>query len=496
MFWPQKPIILELNTRVWLHTLGQRYGQPLTLAQVPDETLDELANLGVNLLWLMGVWTRSPRGRALALEFLPHYRASLPDIREADVIASPYAVYDWQVAPQLGGRAELAGLRQRLRARGIGLLLDYVPNHVALDHPWLQTNPDWFIQGSEQDLAARPGDFFAAQTQAGRRIFAHGRDPWFPGWTDSVQVNAFHPGLRQAALGVLLDLAAQCDGLRCDMAMLLRNSVFASTWRGHVDATDLPETEFWQELIPALRARQPDLRFIAEVYWDMEAAMLQLGFDFCYDKALYDGLLHNDADGLRAQLQAPLAHQQRLLRFTENHDEARAVSAFGELRSRAAITLAASLPGALLLHDGQLQGRRIRLPVQLGRQAPEAPLPGHAAFQRRLLRELRHAAFQCGNWRLFEVLPLHEGDERCAALIAHGWAARDDWRLIVVNLSEQAAQGRIPLGAWPEVTSGAWLLVDALEQAHYPRDGATLAQPGLGIRLPPWGAHLFRFQRQ
>ena len=380
MFWPQKPFILELNTRVWLHTLGQRCGQPLTLAQVPKETLDALAELGVDLLWLMGVWTRSPRGRELALEFLPEYRQALPDITGADVLGSPYAVYDWQVAPQPGGRAGLAELRQRLRARGIGLLLDYVPNHVARDHLWLQTNPDWFIQGSERDLAARPGDFFAAETHSGRRIFAHGRDPWFAGWTDSAQVNAFNPDYRKAARDVLFDLAAQCDGLRCDMAMLLRTAVFAGTWRGHFDECAVPETEFWDALIPDLRDRYPDFRFIAEVYWDMEADMQQLGFDLCYDKRLYDALLHNDLTQLRAQLDAGLAYQQRLLRFTENHDEQRAAGAFGEGRSRAALTLAATLPGALLLHGGQLEGRRIRLPCNWDGSHGKRPCPGRKPF--------------------------------------------------------------------------------------------------------------------
>ena len=496
MFWPQKPLILELNTWVWLRTLEQRCGQPHTLAQVPEETLDQLADLGVNLLWLMGVWTRSPRGREQALELLPEFRAALPDISEDDVVGSPYAVHDWQVAPQLGGRAALAELRQRLRARGIGLLLDYVSNHVARDHAWLQAQPDWFIQGSELDLAARPGDFFAVETETGRRIFAHGRDPWFPGWTDSAQVNAFNPDYRKAAREVLFDLAAQCDGLRCDMAMLLRTAVFADTWRGHYDPDAVPETEFWDALIRPLRASYADFRFIAEVYWDMEADMLQLGFDLCYDKTLYDALLHNDLMQLRAQLNAGLSHQQRLLRFTENHDEQRAACAFGETRSRAALALAASLPGALLLHGGQLEGRRIRLPVQLARQAQETTLPGLEAFQRTLLRELRARPFQHGSWRHFDTLPLHQDDESCANLIVQGWATPDDWRLIAVNLSDDSARGRVSLAAWPQIAEGDWLLEDVFDGARYPRAGGEMVQQGLGIVLPPWGAHLFRFLRQ
>lgn len=495
MFPPQNALILELNTRVWLRNAG-RDGRPAAdLTQVSDACLDEFADLGVDLLWLMGVWTRSSRGRDEALNHLPQYREALPDATAADVIGSPYAVRAWQVAPEPGGRAALAHLRRRLRERGIGLILDYVPNHVARDHAWLRRHPEWFIQGSEQDLRERPADFFIADTQAGRRIVAHGRDPWFPGWTDTAQVNAFHRGYRAAALETLLDLAGQCDGLRCDMAMLLRNEVFAATWREQLAACDPPATEFWQELIPAVRDRHPGFRFIAEVYWDMEADMLQLGFDLCYDKALYDAMLYCDLARLRRLLAAPHTQQQRLLRFTENHDERRALSAFGPERCRAAFVLAATLPGATLLHDGQLTGRRVKLPVQLARQPQEAPDRELEAFQRRLLRELRAAPFRQGQWRLFEAHSMPDNENRHGNLVVHGWACADDWRLIAVNAGADYAIGRVPLGAWPELSHGDWLLEDIFDGACYRRDGAEMAGPGLGIVLPPWGAHCFRFRR-
>ncbi len=494
MMQTQKPVILELNTRVWLQSLNHCRESPLTLAQVPDAALDHIAGPGTDFLWLMGVWSRSPQGREQALALLPQFREALPDIEAGDVVGSPYAVFDWQVAPELGGRQALADLRRRLRERGIGLILDYVPNHVARDHRWLYSHPDWFIQGRQQDLQERPADYFAAQTQAGRRIFAHGRDPWFPGWTDTAQVNVFNPDYRQAARQVLLDLAAQCDGLRCDMAMLLCNQVFATTWRDHLDQADAAPEEFWQQVIPVLRERYPEFLFIAEVYWDMEADLHHLGFDYCYDKSLYDALLYNDIERLRAMLSAPVTYQNRLLRFTENHDERRAVSAFGEARSRAVFALAATLPGALLLHDGQLEGRRIRLPVQLTRIPQEAPHPDHEDFQRRVLRELRSTPFRNGKWRCFDVLPIHDGDESHASLIAHGWASPDDWRMVIVNLGAHTAMGRVPLSAWPEIATGLWALEDCIDDACYVREGPDISGHGLGIILPARGVHLFRFR--
>lgn len=494
MLQTQKHVILELNTRVWLQSLNHGGESPLSLEQVPDSALDHIAGTGASYLWLMGVWTRSPQGREQALALLPQLREALPDIAAADVIASPYAVYDWQVAPELGGREALADLRRRLRQRGIGLILDYVSNHVARDHRWLHCHPDWFIQGGERDLQERPGDFFASQTHAGRRIFAHGRDPWFPGWTDTAQVNAFNPEYREAVRQVLFDLAAQCDGLRCDMAMLLCNGVFAATWRDQGDLMDTMPTEFWQELISALREQFPDFLFIAEVYWDMEADLLRLGFDYCYDKPLYDALLHCDASRLRAMLSAPVAHQNRLLRFTENHDERRAVTAFGEARSRTAFTLAATLPGGLLLHDGQLEGRSIHTPVQLARQPEEASLPEHEDYQRRVLRELGTAPFRQGKWQHFETLPPVDGHDRPDDLFAYGWASPGDWRLVIINLGAYPAWGRVPLTAWPEIATGNWRLEDCIDGACYDRDGVRMTREGLEIQLPARGAHLFRLQ--
>src|SRR4051812_17824616 len=110
---------------------------------------------------------------------------------------------------------------------------------------------------------------------------------------------------------------------------------------------------------------------LAEVYWDLEYKLQQLGFDYTYDKRLYDRLVKNDANLLRLHLRATVDYQQRLARFIENHDEERAVTVFGRPRSCAAAVLALTLPGMRLLHEGQLAGRARRVPVQLGRRLDE-----------------------------------------------------------------------------------------------------------------------------
>jgi hypothetical protein len=102
------------------------------------------------------------------------------------------------------------------RALGMRLILDFVPNHVAPDHPWTGEHPEYFIRGEAADAQSDPASFI----ETGGRVFACGRDPFFPAWPDVLQLNAFDPGLRPAARDTVLDIAGQCDGVRCDMAML------------------------------------------------------------------------------------------------------------------------------------------------------------------------------------------------------------------------------------------------------------------------------------
>ena len=137
-------------------------------------------------------------------------------------------------------------------------------------------------------------------------------------------------------------------------------------------------------MIGRVKAAHPDFTFIAEAYWDMEWTLQQQGFDYCYDKRLYDRLLHEGAESVRGHLTAGLDYQDKLVRFIENHDEPRAAATFGP-RARAAAVVAATLPGARLYHDGQLEGRRTHIPVFLARGPEEAPDEDLRAFYAELL---------------------------------------------------------------------------------------------------------------
>lgn len=490
---PAKLVVYEINTPVWLNTLSKQFGKRITLDTVPDAVLDQLADVGLDMVWLMGVWQRSTFGRENALNYTHEYVHALPDLKDEDVIGSAYAIADYQVDASLGGRAALAALRERLRQRGLRLMLDYVPNHVAADHPWVD-HADFVIRGTLDDVKKRPSDFFQRIDAHGNEfVVAHGRDPLFPGWADTAQLNAFNPALRRAAVDTLLDIASQCDGVRCDMAMLLMNDIFATTWRQSVGPQ--PDLDYWPEIIPQIKAAHPEFIFVAEVYWDKEYEIIQQGFDYAYDKTFYDRVIENDVQKLRRHLLASQHFQNRLMRFIENHDEPRAYDRLGPRRSFPAATLVCTLPGALLLHDGQFTGAIIKLPVQIRRQPDYEADTALEAYYKRLLTETRDAVYHGGDFVLFEIAPAGEHDITHFNMLAYGWHGSDhDYRLIVVNLTEYRSQGRVKLRTWEALRGQSWRLFDVTDGAEYMRSGGELTSEGLFIDLDAYESHIFRFQ--
>ncbi|HET6877309.1 MAG TPA: hypothetical protein VFH38_07255 [Jatrophihabitans sp.] len=488
--WPAAPVIYEVNTAVWLTELSRRDGRAVTLADVDGADWDAVCPDGTDAVWLMGVWERSPAGLALAradADLMASFRDALPDLRDDDVVGSPYCVHRYVTDAAFGGPAGLAAARRELDARGRRLVLDYVPNHVAPDHPWVSKHPERFIRGTDSDLAEDP----AAWLRTDGAVLAHGRDPYFPPWPDVVQLDAFAAQTRAATAETLADIAAQCDGIRCDMAMLMTNDVFAKTWGGR--AGPAPVEEFWPEVIGALHAQHPDTVLIAEAYWDMEWTLQQQGFDFCYDKRLYDRLLALPAEpvaAVRDHLRAGLDYQARLVRFLENHDEPRVASRVGRGPERAAAVAVATLPGATLWHEGQFEGRVVRPPVFLRRRPDEQPDATLAAWYQRLVSAVAEHQMRTGDWQLLDVSGWPDNDS-CRSLVAWTWSGTGGAgpSVVVVNLSSQPAQGRVRI-PWPELAGPVVRLHDPLAGADLDRDATELADPGLYVALDAWQFHV------
>jgi glycosidase len=488
--WPQYPTVYEINTWAWLTDLSRQAEGRLTLADVPQAELERIASYGFDGVWLMGVWQRSPGARRVALTYpgwQEAYRHALPDLTADDVVGSPYAIRGYDVDPSLGGDDGLASLRARLQDLGLRLILDFVPNHMALDHSWLGTHRQRLVQSSPDRLAQEPANYFQAEVDGQACIFAHGRDPYFDGWPDTVQIDHRLPDTRRAMSDLLLSIAGRCDGVRCDMAMLLTRDVFLQTWGGSFDPA---AAEFWPAAITDLKALHPRFLTMAEVYWDMEWVMQQQGFDYTYDKRLYDRLLHGDASSVHAHLTAGMDYQQHLARFIENHDERRATEAFGVERSKAAAVLALTLPGLRLIHEGQLEGRQVKLPVHLGRRRPEGPVEGLEPFYRRLLAALSHPVFHDGAWKLLETGPKSPGDPGYQRAVGHQWILGEERRIVAVNLSEQPAQFFLPVDM-PKLADGDCQLRDLLSDEEYTRSGGEMLGRGLYVDLMGFGAHIF-----
>ena len=485
--WPGQPVIYEVNTAVWLGGLSRTAGRRLTLADVGATDWDAVTPAGIDAVWLMGVWERSPAGLVLAnanTELRASFREALPDLRDEDIIGSPYCVRRYVVDTAFGGPEALAAARGALAARGVRLLLDYVPNHVAPDHPWVTSDPQLFVRGDDHDIQADP----AGWIQAAGHVLAHGRDPYFPPWPDVVQLDAFSPALRAATAQTLAGIADQCDGIRCDMAMLMINQIFAKTWGGRTGPE--PAEEFWPTVIGELRTRHPETVLAAEAYWDMEWILQQQGFNFCYDKRLYDRIISEDASAVRGHLRADLGYQSRLLRFLENHDEPRIAGRLPRDAERAAAVTVATLPGATLWHDGQFEGLRVRPPVFLARRPDEPQDLDLARWYRRLLATVASHRVRQGAWQLLEASGWPD-NQSCRNLVAWSWSGDDggDRHVVVVNLSGDPAQGRIPL-PWEDLPGRSWHLTDLLAERAFERDGAELADLGLFVALEPWRYHL------
>jgi len=487
--WPRHPVLYEINTWVWLHELGQKHQRPVTLATVPEPEWDAIAAHGFDAVWFMGVWERSPAGIGIAMRnpgLLEDFRRALPDFAAPDNVGSPYCVRRYVVDEHLGGAQGLAAARRALRDRGLRLVLDFVPNHVAPDHPWVIDHPEYFVQGSADDARNDPASFIAV----GGTVFACGRDPYFPAWPDVLQLNAFQPGLRQAVVDTVSSIAEQCDGIRCDMAMLVLNNIFERTWGARAGAR--PANDYWPTVIPAIKARWPEFRFIAEAYWDLEWELQQQGFDHCYDKKLYDRMEHGDAESVRLHLLADSAYQERMVRFIENHDEPRAAATFPDGKGRAAAVAILTLTGARLLHEGQFEGRKRRLPVFLGRRPAEPVDPELVAFYGRLLKATSRDVFRNGAWRLCERSGWPD-NQSCRNILAWCWAQDEERYLVVINFRQESAQARVQV-PWDELRGKQWRLNDVLSGQTYDRSGDEMRDAGLYVELQPWQCHLFQLR--
>jgi len=486
---PHQPSLYEINTRVWLRQFDTPSNRA-SLDDVPDILWDELADKGIHIIWLMGVWkinAQALRQRDMIADLTIGYDAALPDWTEEDVIGSPYAVDDYVVADDLGGNKAIKRLHCKLQKRGLRLMLDFVPNHFSQASHLVNDRPEVFIHHPAEQTVTDSSLYFAAKTGD---QFAFGRDPLFAPWGDTAQVNYAAAEARQYMQDSLLKIADLCDGVRCDMAMLMLNDIFSRTWHEHVDCSGLEQAdEFWQQAISVVKESHNGFIFMAEAYWDTEWRLQQLGFNYTYDKRLTDLLHESNVAAIKGHLHADQNYQQRSVRFLENHDETRAVAALGRDRSLAAAVIVSTLQGMHFYHDGQFQGLKVRVPVQLGR-APIEEVDSYVEdYYQRILEATKAEIFTDGDWQLLAPQSAWSDNNSHNQMLAWHWQRENEHRIVVVNYSETLGQCRLFFDAPQQEI----YLTDILNHTNYERDGREIKQSGLFVELGAYQSHIFAF---
>ena len=481
------PALYQINTRVWLTRLSRELGRPATLDDIPDSALDRLVEIGFDWIWFLSVWQTGLASQQVSrsqTQWLKEFRETLPDLSIEDIAGSGFAITGYSTHPDLGGNNALKRLRERLRQRGLRLMLDFVPNHTGLDHHWVEEHPEYYVGGTEQDLATAPQNYGWARRKKSDPILAYGRDPYFSGWPDTFQLNYGNPSTQTAMIEELLNVASLCDGVRCDMAMLLLPDVFERTWR-------IKSEPFWPKAIQRVREQHPQFCFMAEVYWDLEWTLQQQGFDYTYDKRLYDRLRNGNARDIRDHFRADIDYQNHSARFLENHDEPRAAAEFSLETHRAAAVLSFLSPGLRFFHDGQFEGRRKRISPHLVRAPEEAVDEKIKQFYDRLLAVLRQPVVREGRWQLLECVPAWDGNWTFDCFVNFFWQCSDGERLIaVVNHAPNQSQCYCPL-PFADLAEVRWRLTDLIGDATYEREGSDLQTRGLYLDEPAWKVSVF-----
>ncbi|MDJ0554609.1 MAG: alpha-amylase family glycosyl hydrolase [Microcoleaceae cyanobacterium MO_207.B10] len=481
------PSLYQVNTRVWLNQISQQLGRHATLDDIPDHELDRIANLEFDWVYFLGVWQTGTVGRDISRSNRDVQREATElfgdDLQKDDICGSCFAITGYHIHENLGDNAAMLRLGDRLHQRGLKLMLDYVPNHTGPDHPWVQTHSDYYIQGTEADIEREPQNYLRVELPEGSKIFAHGKDLYFPGWSDTLQLNYGNQELRAAMLTELLNVAHLCDGVRCDMAMLILPEIFKQIWG--------VETEpFWADAISKVRQQYPDFMFMAEVYWDLEWKLQQLGFDYTYDKRLYDRLREQQAQPVRQHFYADIDFQSKSARFLENHDDPRATATFPPGIHQAAAILTYLSPGLRFFHQGQLEGWSDKISMHLCRAPEQKTVPIWEKFYHQLLDCLRLKVLREGNWQLLECSAAWEENPTWNDFIAFSWERKDRLLLIAVNYAPHQGQCYVRL-PFDNLRGRRYQLQDLMSVISYDRLGDKLISRGLYLDLAGWGYHVF-----
>lgn len=521
--WMPSLVLMAKHTYVWLWQLARDHGGPVErLDQIPDATLDDLADRGITGLWLIGLWERSPASATIKR------RCGNPEAEP-----SAYSLVDYVIAERLGGEAAWQNLRDRAAQRGIRLAADMVPNHTGLDSRWLIHHPEWFVQTDAPpypgysftgpDLCEHPDvtvqieDGYWDRTDAavvfrradaqGERFVYHGNDGTQMPWNDTAQLDYLNPDLREAVIRTIVDVARRFPVIRFDAAMTLARRHVRRLWHpppgegGAVPSRSRfavpPEVfdaalprEFWREVVERVAEEAPDTLLLAEAFWMMEGYFVRtLGMHRVYNSAFMHMLRDEDSPGFRRVLGDALAHHpavlERFVNFVNNPDEETAVAQFGKGDKYFGVaTLMATLPGLPMFGHGQFEGYEEKYGMEYGRPyRDEHADAGFLAWHEQVIVPLlkKRDWFCRGN--SFALLDTAGALDPVIAYVNRG--PHGERTLVAFNNSAQAVSGR----ALATVPSNR-----AAPDAEPDVRGGTLGE-ALNLSAKRWAAHDLRRDR-
>jgi glycosidase len=481
--------IYEINTRPWFLELQSKIPN-LTLSTIPISKWLEIKNLGFDAVWLLGVWDNQPKsleGKSLALPYINEYKKSLPDITSKDILDSCFAINDYNLNPILGVEEDLLILKKQLEDLGLLLILDFVPNHFNAYSDLVYTNPEIFVTGSVKDLER--SDLFYKLPNS-EIVIAHGRDRYAGSWIDTAQINWANQSARNIMQDKLSKISHFCHGVRCDMAMLNLNKIFDETWGQYATPTNF-EVEWWQSTISKVKKINPDFVFIAESYWGTDTYLLDIGFDYVYNKHFYDSLKNSNLKEIKA-LFFNCSFLPSSVFFLENHDEDRLINFVEYETLKTAVILLLTIPGLKLFYDGQLAGRKIKLPMQLGRWPEESFNQDLFDFYKKILNMTNSKAFDKGSFEVISIQNISETSTTGDNILAFTRKYKSQEYLILVNFSSYQAEGFVPLFYEFEDSQQSKVFEDLLTDKMYEYSQKFLNTHNLYIKLNPWQAHIFR----
>eukprot|EP01117_Protostelium_nocturnum_P007897 TRINITY_DN2819_c0_g1_i1.p1 TRINITY_DN2819_c0_g1~~TRINITY_DN2819_c0_g1_i1.p1 ORF type:complete len:544 (-),score=179.60 TRINITY_DN2819_c0_g1_i1:15-1646(-) len=486
--------LMEISTRPWLYYLSHKYNSNITqLSDIPIDEFKAFKDRGIEWVWMMGLWELGNYGLhhdRTDPGLLSDYKQNLPDYTLDDVIGSPYAVTQYHCNPQLGTDDDVKALKQKLNSIGLLLMTDFVPNHSAVDCPWAKTNVDYFIR-APPNTQPDPAKYYKNGIAYGGMGGSGGYT-----WTDTLQLNYWNPNLMKARTAELMRVASLSDGIRCDMAFLILNEQIETNWGPQLSAWNIkkPNVEWWSQAIQTVKSQHPNTVFMAEVYSPWEDKLQAAGFDYTYDKTLYDRLGDGNLDGIRGWL---TSHNENWFRhsahFTSNHDERRAASFFGSTwRANAAAFLTYTLPGMRFYWMWEERGYANKLDVHLRREKSEATNSESVSFYHKLWNITNNDVFNKGDWTYLNVQA--DNSNTAWRLVAYRWQYKNQKRLVIVNYSDTQGSGTIVVSNAQGSNGGDSLTItDLVSGATYPRSASEMKTKGLQVVVNSWWAQIFEY---